>query len=648
MTAEFISATARLLSFGAAAGCVGLAVFFFGCVRSREARPALGTILVVLGCTVCIGHAGILASILQAVAAAGAEMDGLRSLVMDTHVGRVWLWRCLPAVTLLAVSLIPMRDAVKAVLAAGLAAVYLALGPWGGHASGAENLARVGSISIVHVLAISIWLGALPAWLWSVRASVRGEIPAHALWQTLTRFSRLATVLVAVIAASGVWLATLYIKDQGDLLGTRYGVLVVAKAGLLVGALYFANRLRQRSLPALRTATPGPDVARRALRYVSIEMASAAGALACAAWLAQTTPALHEAQPQWWLPFRWSPDATWLAPSTKIWVAVGAALLVAGLAVATWKSLRRARIPAAAALVLSGAGIVAWALAVKAYPATYFRSQAPYLTLSVAHGRSLYEANCTSCHGRGGLGDGPLAASLPKLPANMSEPHTALHTAGDMFWWLTHGIPESGMPGFANTTTPEDRWDTINFLRAFSQGYESRILGTGVVPRQAWLGAINFYLEGVAGPSELKGYRETDNVLLVFLGGDSAASRSRVLADAFPALRARRTQVIGVTARRDAGLPDLLPFPVVREGGEEIWSAYQLLTRTIANRGAPDQIGMEWTHAEFLIDRFGYIRGRWIPEEDPVGWSDPSSLRGALDTLNAEPQLKPSPDDHIH
>jgi putative copper resistance protein D len=225
--------------------------------------------------------------------------------------------------------------------------------------------------------------------------------------------------------------------------------------------------------------------------------------------------------------------------------------------------------------------------------------------------------HCTACHGTGGLGDGPLAATLPVPPANLSEPHTALHTAGDMYWWLSHGIPESGMPGFGAVLSEDDRWDLINFMRTFSQGFESRVMRAGIVPEQAWLGAVNLYIEGASGPTELQGYRETHNVLLAFLGGPSADARARTLAMALPELQARRTQVLAVP------LDD-------------------------ADRGLPDRLGMAWTHAEFLIDRFGYVRARWIAEDDAVGWSDPAMLYPHLDRLNAEPRLRPPPDAHIH
>ena len=123
---------------------------------------------------------------------------------------------------------------------------------------------------------------------------------------------------------------------------------------------------------------------------------------------------------------------------------------------------------------------------------TYRRPAVVYEAASIASGASLFLTHCTSCHGAGGRGDGPLAGNLPTRPANLTEPHTALHTGGDMFWWLTHGMRGKAMPGFAATLPEDERWDVINFLRALSIGYQARIIDDRVVPEKPWLGAPDF------------------------------------------------------------------------------------------------------------------------------------------------------------
>lgn len=651
---EFLSAASRLVATAGAAWIIGSTCFSLWCARMDPQRAALRSALPLLIAAglVVLGHAGLMWTQALSLAPLGSGSTDWESLINGTHVGRVWRIRAGIAVLLLLSALVATTWGRARWTCASMAATYLALGPWGGHAAGAASAWQVMLPNVIHVLAISVWVGALPSWFMAVRRFARADpsaLPTPILAAALHRFSRLAMVLMIVIVLTGVWLADLYIDTQGDLLGTRYGALILGKLGLLALALLFANRLRTRFLPTLISAGEVTVQRRRsvsALRHFCAELAAAAGVLICAAWLAQTTPALHEIAPHWWLPFRWSFDATWPDLSLRAWFLGASAALILAAVAASGPRRKALRMPAAL-LALAAAGVMAWAFAVPAYPGTYRRSQVPYLTLSVASGRAVFAEHCTACHGAGGLGDGALAAKLPKPPANLSEPHTALHTAGDMHWWLTHGIPDSGMPALGAVLSEDDRWDLINFMRAFSQGFESRVLQARVVPGLAWLGAINFYIEGVPGPGELKGYRDTHNVLLTFLGGPHAEARARTLAAAMPEFQSRRTQILAVPLG-DVRLPADLPYPVLSTAAAELWSAYELLARTVGDRGLPDRLGMDWTDAEFLIDRFGYVRARWIAQDDPEGWTDPVRLYPELDRLNAEPRLRPPPDDHIH
>lgn len=654
---EILAAASRLLAFGSAASIIGVTCFHSWCVPAgfRSAAVPSGRMLLTAAALLATGHAGLMWAQSLTLAPLGGTESDWRDLVMGTHFGRVWLLRAsVAALLFLVCALLAVARRIHGARwgCAIASAVYLGLAPLGGHAAGAESPWQVLVPNVVHILAISVWFGALPWWLLAVRAYARGEASAlatPALSAALQRFSRLSMGLMLVIVLTGVLLADLYIDSEGDLLGTRYGWLVLGKVGLLACALLFANQLRTWFLPALMMSGDNVDPRARAalaLRHIAVELGAASGVLLCAAWLAQTTPALHEAAPNWWLPFRWSFDATWPDSSLRGWF-LGAftVLMLAGFA-ATWGRRDTLRIPAAL-LAVAATSVLAWAFAVPAYPDTFRRSQVPYLTQSVASGRELFVEHCTTCHGAGGLGDGALAAKLPKPPADLSKPHTALHTAGDMYWWLTHGIPESGMPALGSVLSEDDRWDLINFMRSFSQGFESRVMRASVVSGQAWLGAINFYIEGSPGPTELKGYRDSHNVLLVFLGGPDAEGRARALAAANPELQSRRTQILAVPLGDDH-LPADLPYPVLRAGAADVWSAYELLARTVGDRGLPDRLGMDWMHSEFLIDRFGYLRARWIAEDDAVGWADPAKLYPDLDRLNAEPRLRPPPDDHIH
>lgn len=597
-----------------------------------------------------------------AMRAALVAGDGFRLLggevetyALGTHAGRVAVLRLATGLLMVfpLIALYRGNDR-RIVVQLGLlgvlivAAAVSVLGPLAGHAAADDQTRWLVPIHMAHLLAISTWLGALPFWVAHVVDTMneRDTAGLRRLSQVLMRFSRLAMACMIVLVGSGTALAWTYVEDEGDLFGTHYGVLLCGKILLLIGVLAIANHMRLRFLPAL-TQSGGHTRLLWAARSVSVELLLAVVITALGVLLAQTTPAIHD-QPVWPFGRRLSVEATWPVPGTAAVasVALVLAVLAAMWLAAAWQRLGARARALLAAVMLTGGGTVLWNLSVPAYPDTYRRSTVPYLTISIAQGMQKFPELCASCHGAGGLGDGPLARTLPRPSANLSEPHTALHTAGDMFWWMTHGFPESGMPGFAEQLDEQSRWDMINFLRAFSQGFQARIIGTSVAPNAPWLGAPNFYFESDAGQTgELKDYRERSNVLLVFLpDGEAGNARAEQLAASAEALRAERTEILLISA-------DALVRPgmtVVRHESEEIRRAYDLLSRTVMNRGDGRQLGMERDHMEFLIDRFGYIRARWIPGEASEGWQQPDSLLRELKTLNREPRILPPPDDHVH
>jgi len=98
-------------------------------------------------------------------------------------------------------------------------------------------------------------------------------------------------------------------------------------------------------------------------------------------------------------------------------------------------------------------------------------------------------------------------------------------------------------------------------------------------------------------------------------------------------------------AGEDAGTT-ALPFAVVADGAGETARTYSLLRRTLANPDARDTAPAP-PHMEMLVDRFGYIRARWVALEGE-GWQRPDMLLGQLNALAREPQILPPPDDHVH
>jgi putative copper resistance protein D len=78
------------------------------------------------------------------------------------------------------------------------------------------------------------------------------------------------------------------------------------------------------------------------------------------------------------------------------------------------------------------------------------------------------------------------------------------------------------------------------------------------------------------------------------------------------------------------------------EGSEEIVAAYSVLARA----ALPSPV-TSLTHVEFLIDRQGWVRTRWIPGEAPA-WSNLAVLLAEVARLDKEALAAPPPEDHVH
>ena len=228
--------------------------------------------------------------------------------------------------------------------------------------------------------------------------------------------------------------------------------------------------------------------------------------------------------------------------------------------------------------VVAGLWVALPPMAVDAYPTTFLRSTVPYHAVSVASGAALFRAHCATCHGAGGRGDGPGGAGLPRPPADLTAPHTAQHTAGDMFWWLTHGIPAGGMPPFGGALSEEERWDLINFIRT-PRGRRAGATDdrAGAARTPVARGArTSRSRSGPAPPRSLKELRDRWMTLLVLFTLPESRRAPAQLAEAYNTLQALGTEIMAVPLgdgrgilRRLGGRPPIL-YPVVTDGAADI------------------------------------------------------------------------------
>jgi putative copper resistance protein D len=312
--------------------------------------------------------------------------------------------------------------------------------------------------------------------------------------------------------------------------------------------------------------------------------------------------------------------------------------------------------------VVLGAGVASlsygvWiahsALAIDAYPATYLRPSVPYNAISVANGLRLYHEACADCHGVGGYGDGIHGKGLKPRPADLTAKHSADHTAGDLFWWLSHGMKVDGapgpMPGFAASLDEEERWDMINFLRALSSAERARQMSTLVEP-DPWLVAPDFvYRTAQEESRSLKDHRGNEIVMLVLCSEPKSGSRLAELERVSGEFLNRKVKVLAIPREIEQVETLNTPFKSISfviDGSQEAFDVYALLRRSLSEQGTlPDPPVPP--HMEFLIDRQGYVRARWIPRDGP-GWDKIENLMREIDRLNQEKPSAPAPDDHVH
>jgi copper resistance protein D len=306
----------------------------------------------------------------------------------------------------------------------------------------------------------------------------------------------------------------------------------------------------------------------------------------------------------------------------------------------------------AAGAAIVGVGFALWLpkLMVDAYPTTYVRPIVPYNALSIANGLELYHEHCAVCHGEEGYGDGPAAAGLRPRPADLTAKHTADHTAGDIFWWLTHGMKGTAMPGFQDRLSEEERWDLINVVRILSAAEQARPLGPIVSPDLRVVAPDFTYTTPFGEARALKDFRGRDQVLLVFFSLPQSHDRLMQLQELYAQIRPLGVEILSLPLRPDEAHDALrrlsLAFPLIRDGASEAATIYALFRRSLSPEFSMPDPPMP-AHLELLVDRQGYLRGRWISEEG-VGWGDPEQLLTAIDVLRQEKLTAPPPDLHVH
>ncbi|MFL5279545.1 MAG: CopD family protein [Rhodopila sp.] len=580
---------------------------------------------------------------------AALEPRAIWHAMLDTRPGFLWMVRH-GLLIVLAAFLFPGGDvsARQDWIAARseaflLAALALILPGSAGHVAASSDSPWPQGIDMAHLLGAGIWVGGLPPLALLLHGASRGTTaPDPYAVRTMQRFSRVALITVLILAGSGVASAWLLVGGVAGLVGTTHGCLLLGKIAVLVPALLLAAASRAM-LPALSSpaAARSSATARRMAVFIALEAGLVLIVLGLATAMTVTTPAIHD-DPAWPWPVRISLDAGLGVPPLQRLAQPPMAFVlgVSGLAILAIVFLVRRRpillFGTLFALVAGGAAIGLQPTIVRAYPTSFARPPVSYTAGSIAEGMAVYRTHCASCHETLTPGRPALRGSAVDLLA----PGTAQRSAGDLFWLITHGRPDRGMPAFGSRLQDAPCWHVINFLRATGSAADRRRVGAVVEPNDAWLAAPDVTISvGPLPPTTLRDLRGKRMVLLVLYDLPGSRARMTELAKHYGALSVLGVEVVAVPPRSApeaiAALGEKPPvlFPVVTDGNEDIAAAYHLFAPGAA-------------HAEFLIDRQGYIRAIW--RSDQTGMPEADAVQAQVERLNEEKSPPPLTDDHVH
>jgi len=573
----------------------------------------------------------------------------------DTSAGQVWLWRAASSILLLLAVIAHLRSKLKArwqyIFCAIIATFPLIASAFVSHAATEEFSLSAIIPYALHLIFAGVWFGALPAFL----VLIYGYLPnnknqSSRNLETLERFSSIALPVMLLIILTGIIVSDRIFDDHyAALVATPYGWLLSAKILVLAVILVIASRVRSYWLPLLGNTQQAQieESGKQSLqKWVGIEFFLAVILVLLATLITHTTPVKHALIDNWPFPFRFSLAATWSQPNVEVRVWIGLAILIIALSAITlrqwlnWELKRSVGI--SSILIVLGLVIALPPLAIQAYPETYRKPLIPFDAASVANGATLYAQQCVECHGPQGKGNGIKSRTLSTmLPDLLTESHTTDHTAGDFYHWITYGMINTDMPGYADMLSDEDRWDLVNYIHALSRGYQARILKPEIIPNKANVKPPVFtYTNHDGSNGVLQDFRDKKVVLLAVFSWPQSEERLEQLKSVYASLSDLDVVVLAVpsrelTAKELAQITSEVPFPVITQGAAEIADGYSLFRRTLSH---PDLIGKGATpsHMEFLIDRNGYLRGRWIPSIDSSGWSDIDQLTRQISLLNRE------------
>jgi putative copper resistance protein D len=233
-----------------------------------------------IGIAVLAVRFGIRAARISGMGFAGAVDPMMLGFVWDSPLGTAAIWRAAGYLCVLGLMMPKRGGFAVSLIGAGLLAVsYTRVG----HALSDPQM-LLSALLVVHLLAVALWVAAL---LPLRRAA---SVPAGAA--LLHDFGVLASVTVPILIIAGLGFAWIMAGSLWALIGTAYGLMLLAKVALVSILLMLAALNKWRLVPALAQGLPEADKALR--RAITLEVAIVGLILLATATLTSvTTPPIH-------------------------------------------------------------------------------------------------------------------------------------------------------------------------------------------------------------------------------------------------------------------------------------------------------------------------------------------------------------------
>jgi copper transport protein len=257
-----------------------------------DATTAIG--VAVIGAVVGL-HAGLLAFLTGAYPIVGGGLSNfvnteITPIRVGTHLGVAWTvmsfaWLGV-LMLLVAAWATPARRERLLAWAGGLTlsmAIWLS---WSSHPASRGDLALIADY--VHLVAGALWVGGLVAVVLVAFALRALDSPAREALsrRSILRFSRLALPTVVVVALAGLYLALRQLPAPSALVSTGYGLTLLVKSAIALGAIALGAYHRRFVVPRLADGAPVAAVR----RTLTLELGVLLAVLVLAAILSQSAP----------------------------------------------------------------------------------------------------------------------------------------------------------------------------------------------------------------------------------------------------------------------------------------------------------------------------------------------------------------------